>query len=108
MIAAVVDDQQDFIGRRRCFPGPVDADAFDYVVGGAQPGGVHELDGQLKHHPDGFRRGAPEVATLPLLMQRLMAGYRMEAAAGTGLVLVTLTYALFWVFDRGGRLDAAA
>jgi signal transduction histidine kinase len=25
---------------------------------------IHELDGQLKHHPDGFRRGAPEVATL--------------------------------------------
>ena len=50
----------------------------------------------------------PEVATLPLLMQRLMAAYRMEAAAGVGLVLVALTYALFWVFDRGGRLDAGA
>jgi len=50
----------------------------------------------------------PDVATLPLLMQRLMAGYRMEAAAGVGLVLVALTYALFWIFDRGGRIDAAA
>jgi thiamine transport system permease protein len=50
----------------------------------------------------------PEVATLPLLMQRLMAAYRMEAAAGVALVLVALTYLLFWVFDRGGRLDAAA
>ena len=50
----------------------------------------------------------PEVATLPLLMQRLMAGYRMQAAAGVGLVLVALTYALFWAFDRGGRLDAGA
>jgi thiamine transport system permease protein len=50
----------------------------------------------------------PEVATLPLLMQRLMAAYRMEAAAGVGLVLVSLTYALFWAFDRGGRLDARA
>jgi thiamine transport system permease protein len=50
----------------------------------------------------------PEVATLPLLMQRLMAAYRMEAAAGVGLVLVALTYALFWAFDRGGRLDARA
>ena len=30
----------------------------------------------------------PEVATLPLLMQRLMAAYRMEAAAGVALVLV--------------------
>jgi thiamine transport system permease protein len=50
----------------------------------------------------------PADATLPLLMQRLMAAYRMEAAAGVGLVLVALTYALFWVFDRGGRLDARA
>jgi thiamine transport system permease protein len=48
----------------------------------------------------------PEVATLPLLMQRLMAAYRMEAAAGVALVLVGLTFALFWVLDRGGRLDA--
>jgi thiamine transport system permease protein len=48
------------------------------------------------------------VATLPLLMQRLMAAYRMEAAAGVGLVLVALTYALFWALDRGGRLDARA
>ena len=50
----------------------------------------------------------PEVATLPLLMQRLMAAYRMQAAAGVALVLVALTYALFWAFDRGGRLDADA
>jgi thiamine transport system permease protein len=50
----------------------------------------------------------PEVATLPLLMQRLMAAYRAEAAAGVALVLVALTFALFWLFDRGGRLDARA
>ncbi len=50
----------------------------------------------------------PEVATLPLLMQRLMAAYRMEAAAGVALLLVALTFALFWIFDRGGRLDADA
>jgi thiamine transport system permease protein len=50
----------------------------------------------------------PEVATLPLLMQRLMAAYRMEAAAGVALVLVGLTLGLFWVLDRGGRLDARA
>ncbi len=49
----------------------------------------------------------PEVKTLPLLMQSLMATYRTEAAAGVALVLVTLTYLLFWVFDRGGRVDAA-
>lgn len=49
----------------------------------------------------------PETATLPLLMQRLMAGYRTDAAAGVGLVLVALTFALFWTFDRGGRVNAA-
>ncbi len=50
----------------------------------------------------------PEVATLPLLMQRLMAAFRGEAAAGVALVLVALTLALFWIFDRWGRGDAAA
>jgi len=50
----------------------------------------------------------PDFATLPLLMQRLMATYRTEAAAGVALVLVALTYLLFYVFDRGGRLDADA
>jgi thiamine transport system permease protein len=49
----------------------------------------------------------PEVTTLPLLMQRLMAAHRTEAAAGVALVLVALTFALFWVFDRGGRMHAA-
>lgn len=46
-------------------------------------------------------------ATLPLLMHHLMGAYRMEAAAGAALVLVALSWALFWMFDRGGR-DAAA
>jgi len=50
----------------------------------------------------------PEVATLPLLMQRLMAAYRMETAAGVALVLVALTFALFWGFDRWGRGRADA
>jgi thiamine transport system permease protein len=50
----------------------------------------------------------PEVTTLPLLMRELMAAYRTEAAAGVALVLVALTYLLFWAFDRGGRLDAGA
>jgi thiamine transport system permease protein len=50
----------------------------------------------------------PETATLPLLMQRLMAAYRTEAAAGVALVLVGLTLALFWALDRWGRGDAAA
>lgn len=48
----------------------------------------------------------PEVVTLPLLMERLMGAYRMQAAAGVALVLILLTFALFWVFDRGGRRNA--
>ena len=47
-------------------------------------------------------------ATLPLLMARLMGAYRMEAAAGVGLVILVLALALFWLFDRGGRLNAVA
>ncbi len=50
----------------------------------------------------------PDFATLPLLLQRLMATYRTEAAAGVALLLVALTYLVFFVFDRGGRLDAQA
>ncbi len=46
--------------------------------------------------------------TLPLAMFRLMGSYRMAAAAGTGLILVALSLALFWAFDRGGRVDARA
>ncbi len=45
-------------------------------------------------------------ATLPLLMYRLMGAYQMDAAAGVGFILVTLSFALFWVFDRGGRVRA--
>lgn len=47
-------------------------------------------------------------ATLPLVMYRLMGAYRMESAAGTGLLLIGLSLGLFWVFDRGGRVDADA
>jgi thiamine transport system permease protein len=42
-------------------------------------------------------------ATLPLMVQRLMGAYRMEAAASAALVLVTLSVALFWTFDHWGR-----
>lgn len=45
-------------------------------------------------------------ATLPLFMYRLMGSYQMDAAAGVGLVLVLLSFALFWVFDQGGRMNA--
>lgn len=44
--------------------------------------------------------------TLPLAMFRLMAAYRMEAAAGASLLLVILSFGIFWIFDRGGRVGA--
>jgi thiamine transport system permease protein len=46
-------------------------------------------------------------ATLPLLVQRLMGAYRMEAAAAAALVLVALSFGLFWCLDRGGRHAAS-
>ncbi|MCI2394796.1 thiamine/thiamine pyrophosphate ABC transporter permease ThiP [Aliiroseovarius sediminis] len=45
-------------------------------------------------------------ATLPLQMYRLMTAYRMDDAAAAGLLLLGLSLALFWIFDRGGRVDA--
>ncbi|WP_341367156.1 thiamine/thiamine pyrophosphate ABC transporter permease ThiP [Yoonia sp. BS5-3] len=44
--------------------------------------------------------------TLPLAMYRLMGAYRMEAAAGAALILLALSLALFWICDRGGRVNA--
>jgi thiamine transport system permease protein len=44
--------------------------------------------------------------TLPLAMYRLMGAYRMEAAAGAALLLLALSFAAFWICDRGGRGDA--
>ncbi|MEM1375252.1 MAG: thiamine/thiamine pyrophosphate ABC transporter permease ThiP [Pseudomonadota bacterium] len=51
---------------------------------------------------------APETETLPLAMYRLMAAYRMDLAAGAGLVLVALSFGIFFLFDRGGRVNADA
>ncbi len=50
----------------------------------------------------------PGAATLPLQMYGLMAAYRMDQAAGAGLLLLMLSLALFWIFDRGGRINADA
>ena len=50
----------------------------------------------------------PTRATLPLEMFRLMGAYRMDDAAGAALFLFALSLALFWVFDRGGRVHDAA
>jgi thiamine transport system permease protein len=47
----------------------------------------------------------PDVATLPLMMYRMMSSYQLGAAAGVALLLVTLSVALFWIFDQGGRLE---
>ena len=48
----------------------------------------------------------PEIVTLPLALYRLMASYRMADAAGAALLLMGLSMALFWLFDRGGRANA--
>lgn len=50
----------------------------------------------------------PSRATLPLAMYELMAAYRMDEAAAAGLVLLALSLGAFWIFDRGGRLDAGS
>jgi thiamine transport system permease protein len=46
-------------------------------------------------------------ATLPLVVSQLTGAYRMEAAASAALILITLSFALFWAFDAGGRRAAA-
>jgi thiamine transport system permease protein len=51
---------------------------------------------------------SPEGPTLPLELYRLMGAYRMQAAAGAALVLLASALALFWIFDRGGRVNADA
>ncbi|WP_121629259.1 thiamine/thiamine pyrophosphate ABC transporter permease ThiP [Tropicibacter alexandrii] len=48
----------------------------------------------------------PDRVTLPLQVYRLMGAYRMEAAAGAALLLLMCSLALFWLFDRGGRVGA--
>lgn len=45
-------------------------------------------------------------ATLPLQIYRLMGAYRMEAAAGSALLLLLLSMSVFWILDRGGRWHA--
>jgi thiamine transport system permease protein len=45
--------------------------------------------------------------TLPLMVKELMGSYRMEEAAGAALLLVILSFVLFWICDWGGRRVAA-
>lgn len=47
-------------------------------------------------------------ATLPLLVQHLIGAYRMEQAASAALVLIGLSFGLFWMFDRIGGWIADA
>ncbi|MDP2083283.1 MAG: thiamine/thiamine pyrophosphate ABC transporter permease ThiP [Pseudotabrizicola sp.] len=44
-----------------------------------------------------------QTATLPLVVQRLMGAYRMDTAAGAALLLVVISFGLFWAFDWWGR-----
>ena len=46
--------------------------------------------------------------TLPLMVQRLAGAYRMEAAGAAALLLVALSFAVFWAFDRMGARYADA
>jgi thiamine transport system permease protein len=46
-------------------------------------------------------------ATLPLVIQQLTGAYRIGAAAAASLILVSLSFALFWACDAGGRRAAA-
>ena len=48
----------------------------------------------------------PSQPTLPLYTYQLMGAYRTDAAAGAALVLLGLTLATFWLFDKGGRTYA--
>lgn len=50
----------------------------------------------------------PERATLPLQMYRLMGAYQMEAAGGAALLLLILSFGIFWLFDKGGRYGSAS
>lgn len=42
--------------------------------------------------------------TLPLKLYQLMNAYRMGDAAACAVLLMALSFLLFWLFDRGGRL----
>ena len=45
----------------------------------------------------------PDAPTLPLLMHLLAASRRIDAAHGAALLLITLSFGAFWLFDRLGR-----
>lgn len=47
--------------------------------------------------------GSEHTATLPLRLYQLMGSYRMGDASAAAVLLMALSFALFWVFDRLGR-----
>ncbi len=42
----------------------------------------------------------PQSATLPLMLYRLTGSYQIDAANGAALILVLLSFTLFWIFER--------
>lgn len=46
--------------------------------------------------------------TLPLEMYRLFGSYRTNDAQGAAVLLMALSLGMFWLFDRGGRVNAAS
>jgi thiamine transport system permease protein len=47
---------------------------------------------------------ATDQPTLPLKLYQLMNSYRLADASACALLLMILSFGLFWLFDRGGRL----
>lgn len=50
----------------------------------------------------------PSGSTLPLQVFRLMGAYRVDDAAAASVLLLILSFALFWAFDALGRRNADA
>ncbi|RMC35792.1 thiamine/thiamine pyrophosphate ABC transporter permease ThiP [Paracoccus alkanivorans] len=47
---------------------------------------------------------ATDQPTLPLKLYQLMNSYRMTDASACAVLLMAISFTLFWLFDRGGRL----
>ncbi|MGP9803390.1 thiamine/thiamine pyrophosphate ABC transporter permease ThiP [Paracoccus sp. NSM] len=48
---------------------------------------------------------ASDQPTLPLKLYQLMNSYRMADAAAASVLLMALSFGVFWLFDKGGRLE---
>ncbi|WP_374299307.1 thiamine/thiamine pyrophosphate ABC transporter permease ThiP [Paracoccus sp. (in: a-proteobacteria)] len=47
---------------------------------------------------------ASDRPTLPLQLYQLMNSYRMADASACAVLLMAISFGLFWIFDKGGRL----